>query len=65
VARYEPLTYSVPEAAALLGVNRNTAYEAAARGELPTIRIGKRVLVPRAAFEAMLAGARTPSQLAA
>ena len=46
----------MPEAAALLGINRNTAYEAAARGELPVIKIGKRLLVPRARLEAMLAG---------
>jgi len=54
--RYTPVTYSIPEAAALLGINRNTAYEAAARGELPVIKIGKRLLVPRARLEAMLAG---------
>jgi excisionase family DNA binding protein len=51
-----PLTYSVPEAAQLLGINRNTAYEAAARGELPVIKIGKRLLIPRAKFDAMLSG---------
>lgn len=54
--RYTPVTYSIPEAAALLGINRNTAYEAANRGELPVIKIGKRLLVPRVRLEAMLAG---------
>ena len=49
-----PLTYSVPEAARLLGINRNTAYELAARGQLPTIRLGKRVLVVRVALERLL-----------
>ena len=49
-----PLTYSVPEAARLLGINRNTAYELAARGDLPTIRLGKRVLVVRAGLARLL-----------
>ena len=43
-----PLTLSVEEAAQLLGVSRGLAYEAARRGELPTIRLGRRLLVPRA-----------------
>jgi excisionase family DNA binding protein len=50
-------TLSVKEAAKLLGVGRNKAYEAARRGEIPTIRIGKRILVPVAALERMLQGA--------
>jgi excisionase family DNA binding protein len=48
------LTYSVDEAAKVLGIGRNRAYEAASRGEIPTIRIGKRVLVPKAALDRML-----------
>jgi excisionase family DNA binding protein len=44
----EPLTLTVDEAAKLLGVSRGTAYEAARRGQLPTIRLGRRLLVPRA-----------------
>jgi excisionase family DNA binding protein len=35
----------VPEAAKLLGIGRNTAYEAVKRGELPVIRIGRRILI--------------------
>lgn len=46
----ERKTLSVPEVARILGVSRNAAYEAAARGELPTVRLGKRILVPRDAF---------------
>jgi excisionase family DNA binding protein len=53
----ESLTLTVPEAARLLGINRNTAYLLAARGELPVLRLGGRVLVVRAALERMLAGA--------
>jgi excisionase family DNA binding protein len=55
------LTTTVEEAAALLGIGRNTAYEAVRRGEIPTIKIGRRLLVPRAALDRMLAGDnRTP-----
>lgn len=57
----ERRTYTVDEAGELLGIGRNTAYEAARRGEIPTIKIGRRLLVPRAALERMLAGDdRTP-----
>ncbi len=49
-------TLSVTEAAEVLGIGRSAAYEAARVGEIPTVRIGKRVLVPIAALERMLAG---------
>lgn len=47
-------TISVEEAGKQLGVSRNSAYEAARRGEIPTIRIGKLLRVPTAVFEALL-----------
>ena len=47
-------TYDVEEAGRLLGIGRNQAYEAAKRGEIPTIRIGKRLLVPKVAFDRLL-----------
>ncbi len=49
--------YTVEEAAERLGIGRGTAYDAARRGELPVVRIGRRLLVPRAAFDRMLAAA--------
>ena len=49
-------TCSVPEAAEALGLCRKGAYDAAKRGEIPTIKIGKRVLVPLAALEKLLSG---------
>ena len=49
-------TLTVEEAARELGVSRNKAYEACRDGEIPVIRIGRRMLVPRAALERMLAG---------
>jgi excisionase family DNA binding protein len=51
------LTLTVPEAGRRLGLSRNGAYEAAARGDLPTVRIGGRIFVPTRAIEAMLDGA--------
>jgi excisionase family DNA binding protein len=53
----ERLTYTVPEAARKLGIGVNSAYKAATTGDLPTVRIGDRILVPRVALEAMLARA--------
>jgi excisionase family DNA binding protein len=49
-------TVDIGEAAKRLGIGRNQAYEAARRGEVPVIKIGKRLLVPRAALERMLNG---------
>jgi excisionase family DNA binding protein len=37
-------TYSVPEAGFILGLSRNAAYEAARRGEIPTLKFGQRSL---------------------
>lgn len=54
------LTISVSEAAKRLGIGRNQAYEAARVGELPAIKIGRRLLVPVAAFERMLLMAEQP-----
>jgi excisionase family DNA binding protein len=48
------LTYTLTEAASRLGISRALAYEAAQRGELPVCRIGRRVLVPRAALLRLL-----------
>ena len=51
----ECLTYSIPEAGKILGYSRNTAYEAAKRGELPTIRLGgRKIRVPKAALQQLL-----------
>ena len=50
-------TMSVPSAAQLLGVSRASAYRAAARGELPVLRLGGRVLVLRDPLLALLRGA--------
>ena len=48
------LTLTVEEAAGLLGISRNLAYELVARKELPSLRLGRRVLVPRQALDRLL-----------
>lgn len=45
---------SVPEAGAVLGLPQSTAYRCAAQGHIPTIRVGRRRLVPVARLVAML-----------
>jgi hypothetical protein len=62
-----PLTMSVPDAGKrYFGLSRNAAYDAAARGDLPTIRIGRLLRVPVRALEAMLneAGQRRETERA-
>jgi excisionase family DNA binding protein len=54
----ERLTLTIPEAAELLGVSRGVAYEAARTGELPTIRLGRRLLVSRARLMELLGETR-------
>src|SRR5687768_10584047 len=44
----DKLTLTVEEAAAVLGIGRTLAFELARTGQLPTIRLGRRLLVPRA-----------------
>lgn len=39
-------TISVEKAAQVLGLGRTAAYEAARRGEFPTRRLGRRLVVP-------------------
>ena len=45
---------TIDEVAKLLGISRGSAYEGARTGQIPSIRIGRRLIVPRVAFERML-----------
>jgi excisionase family DNA binding protein len=54
----ERKTLTIREAAAELGICANAAYEAARTGELPTIKIGRRILVPLVALDKMLGAAK-------
>ena len=49
------LTLSVEETAKLLGIGRNLCYERVKTGEIPSLKIGRRLLVPKAALEKLLA----------
>ena len=49
------LTITINEAASALGIGRTLAYEAARTGQLPTLRIGRRVLVPVFALAELVA----------
>ncbi len=53
-------TLTVEQAGRELGISRNLAYAAANSGEIPTVRIGRRLIVPRVAFDKMLAQAGEP-----
>jgi len=46
----ERATYTIHEAAEILGIAKSSAYRAARTGELPTIKIGRRILVARQAL---------------
>ena len=56
-----PLLVSVPEAARLLGVGTTFGWAMVRNGEIPSVRLGRRVLVPRAALE-QLAGTHQAQQ---
>jgi hypothetical protein len=61
MVREEPITISVPLAGKrYFGLSRNASYDAAARGEIPTIRIGRLLRVPVRALERMLDDASAP-----
>lgn len=51
------LTLTVEEAGEVLGISRGLAYELVKRGELPALRLGRRLVVPVDALEAMVASA--------
>jgi excisionase family DNA binding protein len=50
----ERLVWSVEEAGRLLGISRAHAYELVARGEIPHLRLGRRLVVPKCALEALV-----------
>jgi excisionase family DNA binding protein len=49
-----PPTISIDQAARLCGIGRNAAYRAAHRGEIPSLRLGRRLRVPTARLLDML-----------
>ena len=57
-AKTNPYVMTIPAAGRrFFGVGRSAAYEAARRGEIPTVQIGRKKLVPVAAVKRKLAEA--------
>ena len=48
------LVYSVAEAGKLLGLSRGLMYEGIRTGQIPSVRIGRRILIPCAALDRLL-----------
>lgn len=59
---HDGLTYTVEHCGRLLGLSRGAAYSAANRGEIPVLRIGRRLVVPKRAFLRLLDSVGTKSQ---
>ncbi len=49
------LVYSIDEVAVLLGVSRNHAFKQVRDGTIPSVKLGRRLLVPKQALAALLA----------
>ena len=54
VTEHERLVFSVPEVAKLLGLSRASTYEAVRIGSIPSITIGRRILIPKVALQELL-----------
>lgn len=59
--RREALVLTVSEAASMLGISKDLGYELVARGELPALRLGRRLVVPTKALIAMVNGPDEPA----
>jgi len=56
------LVYTVPEVAQLLGINHIKMYKLVKRADFPSVRIGRRIVIPKAAFERWLENAAFDKQ---
>lgn len=52
----ERKTYSVPEVAKILGISRNSVYAAVARGDIKSVKIGGRLIIPKRVIDKLLSG---------
>ena len=64
IADDDRLVLAIEEAGKLLGLGRSGTYEAARRGDIPVLRIGRRWLVPRVALDKMLADTGKDAEVA-
>ncbi len=53
-----PATMTVSQAATVLGISRSSAYECVRLGSIPSIRLGRRIVIPRRSIDELLASAR-------
>ena len=58
----EKLVLTVPEAGEMLGISRAQSYLMVKRGVLPVIKLGRRIVVPKAALEKMLENAGSKAE---
>ena len=54
-------TISVEEFGQIIGIGRNSAYQAVERGDVRAVRLGKRILIPKTELTRILAGERRVS----
>jgi excisionase family DNA binding protein len=59
VTERESLVISVEEAGVLLGISRGLAYELVRQGVIPSLRLGRRLVVPRRRLLELVDGERT------
>lgn len=52
--RTNPATMTVTQTATVLGISRSSAYECVRRGVIPSLRLGRRIVVPTTAIDALL-----------
>ena len=50
----ERLTLTVKEVQNLLGLSRGLVYQAIETGEIPSVRVGRRILIPKASLSRLL-----------
>lgn len=53
-----PATMTVTQAATVLGISRSSAYECVRLGTIPSIRLGRRIVIPRRSLDELLASTR-------
>ena len=54
------LVYTIAEAASLLNLGRSSMYQAVRNGSIPSVKLGRRILIPRTALEQFLLTAGYP-----
>ena len=57
-----PFALTAEQVAELLGISRAHAYELMRTGEIPSVRLGRRVVVPRAVIDEMLGVSTLPEE---